>query len=224
LYPVILTSTQPGEPDCGDLFSDGDPTHLAYVVYLPGVSSPSTHTTEIWLECMRRRSRLMLEDDCVLILDVATWHVSADAKAFFAQAALDVRHIPAAAGKWLNPCDQSIHREMRRTFIRLQREQPHTKLRNIIAAFYAVSDSNVEHSWDHTALLKDNYEERLRHIAAEGFRAGCGREEEFERAHLAWSEWVSQHFRSPTDALPSHHPEQLDDCALDGARVVNYGR
>jgi hypothetical protein len=206
------------------MFSDGDPTHLAFVVYRPGVSSASTETTEIWLENMRCSAAAMLEDGCVLVIDVAPWHVSKEAKAIFAQADLTVCAIPAAAGKWLNPCDQSIHREMRRVFVRLQRERPGRKLQNIISAYYAVSDKVVEHSWDHTGLLKDDYEERLRHTATEGFRPGLGREQEFERAHLAWSGWVSQHLRSPADALSTHQPEQLDDCSLDGTHVINYGR
>jgi len=173
---------------------------------------------------MRRPGWLMIEDGCTLVMDKAPWHNSAEATAIFDQAELSVALLPAATGKWLNPCDQANPPRDARTFVRLQRERPHDKVRNIIAAYYALSEATVRGAWQHSALLEADYEERLRQASAEGFRPGAGREQEFEAAHQAWAEWISENLRSPTGALPSCQPTQLEGGALGGDAWNVYGR
>lgn len=220
---MIFTSVQPGAADADGMHRGRNPINRAHVVYIKDVQQASTDTTEKWLENMCKRGMNYLPEDSTLVCDVAPWHVSKEAQAIFNQRELNIVYLPAGTGKWLNPCDQSIHREIRREFDRLMLERPNEKLLNVIDAYYSVRDDVVRNSWRHTGLLEEDYETRLRHAAAEGFRPGAGRDEMYSRASESWDGWKSENLRHD---LPVEHGLRADvghDCALDGRRHTYHG-
>ena len=140
LPPVIFVGKQPPAGDDGEWHLSSDGLNYAYVIYIEGLTQASTRTTEVYLETIFNRWENGPVDGSVFIMDVAPWHVSAEARALWDDYGLVPKFLPATTGKWLNPCDQSIHREMRRTFSKLQQRRPKNKLKNIIDAYYAVTD------------------------------------------------------------------------------------
>lgn len=136
---VIFTGKAVCAADAHPFHTDGNPEHKAYVVRLPDIKQSSTETTEIWLEHMCTQVAEYLPRDSSVLMDVATWHVSEKMQAIWHLRGINTFFLPAASGRWLNPCDQSIHREMRRAFVQLQQRNPKNKLNNIISAYYAVT-------------------------------------------------------------------------------------
>jgi hypothetical protein len=128
--PVIFVKERPPDPDLVDgCYSDGNPDHFAYVVWVKKSAAPSTAQLERWLECMEDKDYNCLLGVNHLLCDSASWHTAAEAQRIFKQHDIIAHTIPAAAGKWINPCDQAPHREMRRVFNHLQQQQPGNKIR-----------------------------------------------------------------------------------------------
>jgi len=228
LVLVIFTGQQP--PPCDDnrdgrgWYLSSDRQNHAYVHYIEGLSQSSTRTTEIYLETLQNnRFEQALPRDASFVLDRAPWHISAEAAALWNQYHFNVFVLPPTTGKWLNPNDQAIHREIRRQFNRLQLINPRHKVRNIIDAYYAVSEETVRASWRHTYLLRSGYEEHLRKEAARGFRAGVGCEDHFEAANEAWEQWFRASVRRPRDVLSAFNRATVPGSALDGQYWIRYG-
>lgn len=224
LPPVIFTGAEPPPPDDDPWYYASDGRSYAYVHYIPGLTQASTHTTEIYLETIFGRWENEPEEDAVWIVDSAPWHKSREAVELWGDHGLDVRFLPATTGKWLNPNDQAIHREMRRTFNRLQRADSSIKTRNIIDSYYAVAEDVVKNSYRHTHILLNDYEEHLRNEAARGFRAGSSREVEYEEARQLYEKWFKMTVRRPSDLLRPNRPASLGTSGLDGVRWTRYGK
>jgi hypothetical protein len=224
LPPVIFVGKQPPAGDDGEWHLSSDGLNYAYVIYIEGLTQASTRTTEVYLETIFNRWENGPVDGSVFIMDVAPWHVSAEARALWDDYGLVPKFLPATTGKWLNPCDQSIHREMRRTFSKLQQRRPKNKLKNIIDAYYAVTDKIAMSSFKHTHLLAGDHVEHLRNEAARGFRAGPKNAEELERARLIYEKWVKKTVRRPQDVFRPFTPEALEGDSLDGVHWAQYGR
>lgn len=224
LPPVIFTGVKPPPGDDGEWYLTSDKKNYGYVVYIEGLASASTRTTEIYLETIFNKWERPPEEDSCFVMDVAPWHVSAEARALWDQYSLHVYFLPATTGKWLNPNDQAIHAVMRGTFNRLQRQSPANKIRNILDAYYSVKDETVTRSWRHTCLLKGDYEEHLRAEACRGFRAGVGWEAHYERGYQEFTDWAKKSVRAPSDTLPGYSPPtSLGESNLDGKRWSAYG-
>lgn len=223
LPPFIITSAAVPVANMGQFHTDGNPLHKAYVVYLPGTSQASGNTTEMWLEHVCRAAENYLPADSSIVMDVASWHVSKKMLEVWNQRNLNAFFLPAASGRWINPCDQSIHREMRRTFTRLQQHNPKNKLQNVITAYYSVTDSHVLHSWDHTRLLKGDYEAHLAQVASEGYRPTEDRKDFFEAAVEKFDVWAGENVRRADDVLPGVAPVSTSDDKMDGRHWMMFG-
>lgn len=222
--PVIFTSDDPGPCAADGMFGGRNPANRAYVVYVDGVRQASTVTTDVWLQTMCRRHANYLPPDSTLVLDVAPWHVSKEMTEIFNQRCINTVLLPAATGKWLNPNDQAIHREMRRTYAELVARHPREKLLNVIDAYYSVKDGAVLGSWQRTGLLEDDFEARLLRAATEGYRAAPDQSDFFERCNRSWGNWKITNFRRPADALPGAAPMPLSGDGLDGDYHTRFGR
>ncbi len=176
----------------------------AFVHYRAAPLAPNYETTITWLHDMRDESNVQLENGCVLLLDHAGWHKKAEVQQEFEDAEIQVLLYPKRAGKWLDPQDQAFHREMRRAYVKLLTSRDGSKVGKIVEAYYAVSDQAVEGSWAHTGMLRDNYEQVLTAVAAEGFRAGKGKEDLFSRGTAAWEAWILKNFGARGKTLPDH--------------------
>lgn len=224
LPPVIFTSDDV-PPSGGDgMYQGRDPANRAHVVHVDGVRQASTVTTEVWLQTMCRCHANYLPADSTLVLDVASWHVSKEMTEIFNQRCINTVLLPAATGKWLNPNDQAIHREMRRKYAELTAKHPREKLLNVIDAYYSVKDSAVLGSWQRTGLLEEDFEARLLHAATEGYRAAADQSDFYESCNRSWENWKISNFRHPEDALPGSVPLPLPGGALDGKHHTRYGR
>jgi hypothetical protein len=125
----IVTGKKVSAAHTDGFHTDGNPDHRAYVVYRPNIKQSSGELTEIWLEHMCKRTENYLPADSSIVMDVATWHVSKEMIEVWNQRRINTFFLPAASGRWLNPCEQSMHREMRRAFTQLQQHNPRDKLK-----------------------------------------------------------------------------------------------
>jgi hypothetical protein len=193
--PVIFVKEQPPPPDLADgCYSDGDPEHFAYVQFVPSGAAPSNKQLERWLECMEHPMYNNLLGRNHVICDSASYHTNNEGRAIFAQHQITPYIIPAAAGKWVNPCDQAPHREMRRVFNRLQQQQPGNKIANIISAYYAVDERTIVNAFESCCLLKGNASKTIVAKASEGYTATASRRRQFAAYEQKYAEWCASHF------------------------------
>ena len=154
LPPVIFTSDYlPDFDDPKSRYTDKD-GNAAYLHYIPNISSPNSQTTIMWLHDMRDERAPMLENGCTLLLDQAGWHKKEEVMQEFEDAEIEVILLPAKTGKWLDPQDQSFHRELRRKFVALMAQRGGLKLDKILQAYWTMHDKVVTSSWRQTGLLK----------------------------------------------------------------------
>ncbi len=160
----------------------------AYLHHKSKMKSASARTTEAWFHDMREATTADIEDHCILLLDNAKWHKSAAFADECDEANVQVIFYLPTAGVWLDPLDQEFHHALRRGFKKLQADNSASKIENIVRAYYEISEDQIKGSWAHTSMLLDNYEEHLTLMANEGFNAGPGRREMYERSEQAWQD------------------------------------
>jgi hypothetical protein len=203
--PVLFTNKPLPDQGSSSILRLGQSDQFAFVHYLPKSKSASTKHTEIWLEDMNSDDANMLQGRHHLLLDKAKWHTSAEARKLFGQYDITTHYIPAATGRWLDPCDQAIHRELRRSFRKRQRVRRSDKLQNIVRAYYDISEKTVLGSWRRTALLEGDAKAHLTKVSTEGYRAPKGREAQFQLYSKKFDLWANSSLgsRDVADADPS---------------------
>lgn len=206
-------------------YTDGNRTHYAYVHWQASASCDTRQLVQ-WLADMRAGKWCdFLSGEVELILDKAPWHTSHLAQRLFEEkenANLHPHYIPTAGGRWINPCDQTIHHDLRQAYRRLQLERPGRSLQNLISAFYSITESSIHGSWKATCLLEGNLKRMLLRRAAEGYQAPVGRAQLFESYLKKFMEWGGLRYRKLTDALPDHRPLDTDGTQLDGRYHRTY--
>ena len=224
LPPVIFTSDYlPDFDDPKSRYTDKD-GNAAYLHYIPNISSPNSQTTIMWLHDMRDERAPMLENGCTLLLDQAGWHKKEEVMQEFEDAEIEVVLLPAKTGKWLDPQDQSFHRELRRKFVALMAQRRGLKLDKILQAYWTMHDKVVTSSWRQTGLLKKHYEEHLRKVAAQGYRAGKGWEKYFSDSRAAFKSWTLKNFGARGRELPGFRVPHAEVSPLDGAARRGWKR
>jgi hypothetical protein len=215
--PVLFTNKPLPNQGSSNILRLKDPDQFAFVHYLPDNKCASTKHTEIWLEDMNSADANMMQGHHHLLLDKAKWHTSAEARNLFAQYDVTTQFIPAAPGRWLDPCEQAIHRELRRRYNQLQQVRRSDKLRNIVQAYYDLSEKNVLGSWRHTALLEGDATAQLTKVSQAGYRAPKHRGEQFDRYSKKFDLWANASLgsRSVADAEP--RDVRVVKRGLDGA-------
>lgn len=197
--------------------------HHAILIHLAGLGAPSSESTLLWLKRVTRLRAHYFEDNPHIILDSLRGHFTAEMEEAWQNVNATTHRLPAALGRWLDPCDQSINREMRREFIRLQTRDRKCKLDNIIDAYYSIKDETVKNAFIKCGYLGRDAEEVIRTAESEGYRATRGRSADMARYKTAFIEWASRSTRDQRDVLPrSAPPEQLES-TLDGAQWARYG-
>lgn len=197
--------------------------HHAILIHLPGLGAPSSESTRLWLKKITRVQDHYFEDNPHIILDSLKGHFTETMEEAWQNVNATTHRLPATLGRWLDPCDQSINREMRREFIRLQMHDRKCKLDNIIDAYYSIKDETVKNAFIKCGYLGRNPVEVIRTAESEGYRPTKGRSDEMARYKTAFIKWASRSTRDPGDTLPrSAPPEQLES-ALDGEKWVKYG-
>lgn len=228
--PVIFTSRPPRDPDLPPWWHDGDPEHAAYVVYMPGVSCANTRCTVEWVQLMESprgpAEWNFLAEPTELIIDRAPWHLTQDVTDVFHDKDIRSHLIPAAGGRWLNPCDQAINREFRREFVRLQQERgSHHKLSNIIEAYYSITEETVLGAWRHTGITTtEDATVVITRRSEEGYAAPKTRKESFAKYRRAWDGWASAHLRGRDDLRPgAAGPAMLHRSDDSGSYWTSWG-
>jgi hypothetical protein len=196
---------------------------FAFVHYMPDGSAPSRKLTAIWLEDMNSSDAAMVEGRHHLVLDKATWHTSAKIVQLFDSYDITPHFIPAGTGKWLNPLDQSIHREIRRRFITLQQVRRSNRIDNLIRAYYSVSKAVVDGSWRHTALLEGDISAHLTKVATEGYHAPSGQEQRFSLYTDKFNVWANSDLSARRLAAVQPYEIHANKRRLDGAYWSSNG-
>jgi hypothetical protein len=151
-----------------------------------------------------------LADSPVVILDSLRGHFAEDSALEWEQLGATLYRLPAASGKSLNPCDQAINREMRRTFLQLQQLNRRDKLNNIISAYYSVTEETIVASFDRCGLFKGDPEDIISAQASQGFHSTPARRVDCSRYEKAFTDWMRYSVRNPADVLPrSKKPRAL---------------
>ena len=174
----------------------------AYVVWIPGLGAPSTDSTVAWLEHMTSPAHNYFEDKPHVILDSLKGHFAENTQIVWDDIEATLYRLPAGSGKWLNPVDQSINREIRRTFIQLQQTNRRDKLANIIEAYYSVRDESVKASFHRCGIFEGDPEDIVSQQASQGFSPTSARKEACERYEAAFTHWIQTSVRASSDVLP----------------------
>ncbi len=223
LPPVIFVShTHKRSTDLEGLFKDKN-GNIAYVIYMPDLHAPSTDSTVAWLETMTKPNRNYLSDSPTVVLDSLRGHFAEKAITMWDSIGATLYRLPGGSGKWLNPCDQAINREMRRTFLRLQQHNRANKLCNIIEAYYSVNGSTIVESFARCGLFEGDPEEIVSSQASQGFHPPVQRKDDCERYTSALNEWFKHSVRSAADVLPRSKEPSTHDSTLDGTYWTRYG-
>lgn len=230
LPPVIITgSDKKSDLSTGRNFKCWTSEHnkylnkYAYVYYVPDMKQLSSKEMEMYLEAMSEEWKLKEGGKPCLLLDVAPWHTSRAARDLWSDYRIDPAFLPATTGKWLNPNDQAIHREMRRSYNGSQLSQPRDKLKNIIDAYYGLSEETVLNSFKHTRILEGDYGGYLRAQSEKGFHATAQREGELQKASEDYKVWAKTEMRNPA-CVPGPKPPAQLETQLDGVYWNTWGR
>lgn len=216
LPPVIFTTRETEastEPD--GLFRD-EKGNEAYVVYIPGLGGPSERSTAVWLEKMTTRRANYFGDHPHIILDSLHGHFTEQMLGDWENVGATLYRLPAASGKWLNPCDQSINREMRREFTRLQQLDRRDKIRNIIRAYYSIKEETIVKSFNKCGVFEGDPDDIITAQASQGYRAKGSRDVQLQGYRVAFLDWAQLNTRDPADMLPRAAPPGALDEGLDG--------
>lgn len=223
LPPVIFTTRETEastEPDGRFRDENGNP---AYVVYIPGFAGPSEASTAAWLEKMTDRHENYFDDKPHIILDSLKGHFTEVMRGDWENIKATLHRLPAASGKWLNPCDQSINREMRREFLRLQQLNRRDKIRNIIRAYYSIKEETIRKSFTRCGVFDGDPDDIISAQACQGYQAKGHREELLQGYRVAFLDWAQLNTRELADMLPRTPPPSALDKGLDGEYWNAYG-
>lgn len=190
---------------------------------MPNLGAPSTKSTTAWLEQLTSNNGNYFTDEPLVILDALPAHFAPIAKSMWGDIKATLYRLPAASGKWLNPCDQAINREMRRTFLKLQRLDRSKKLENIIAAYYSISEEVIKHSFQRCGIFTGDPEEIISAQASQGFHATLDRKEKVEEYKSAFCDFLETSVRSSADLLPRSRATAALDTTMDGCYWTTYG-
>jgi hypothetical protein len=175
------------------LFRD-EKGNVAYVVYIPGLGGPSEKSTAVWLEKMTARDTNYFTDEPHIILDSLHGHFTKVMLGDWENVGATLHRLPAASGKWLNPCDQSINREMRREFTRLQQLDRRDKIRNIIRAYYSIKDETIIKSFNKCGVFDGDPDDIISAQACQGYRAKGSRDKQLQGYRVAFLDWASSKY------------------------------
>ncbi len=201
----------------------GRPTDLRTSSTSPIWVCQSTASTVAWLETMTSKDSNYFTDAPLVLLDSLPGHFAADAMTQWTSISATLYRLPAASGKWLNPCDQAINREMRRTFLKLQRLDRSKKLENIINAYYSIGQDVITHSFDRCGLFSGDPEDIITEQASQGFHATLDRKETVLEYKKAFSTFLADSVRSSQDLLPRSCMTASIDSSFDGEYWNKYG-
>lgn len=197
---------------------------------MDGISCANSRCTVEWVQLMEgprgKAEWNFLVEDTELILDRAPWHLTKDVTDIFEDKGITPHYIPAAGGRWLNPVDQSINREFRREFVRLQHERGNEhKLSNIIRAYYSISDDTVRSSFHHTGLItQEDPELLLQRRSEEGYAAPRARKDKFDVMKEAFMKWANECLRSLRTLHPSTAaPQMMEQTDTTGNYWTTWG-
>ena len=167
----------------------------------------------------------LLEAGDHLICDSASWHTSADVRLVLDDYDVKPHIIPGALGKWLNACDQAINREFRRNFLKLKEDRTHhSKIRNIIAAYYGIKETTILNSIRHTGVTRRvSPQDILQARVEEGYCAPKERAADFDRYKVAYINWCMQMRIADKDVLPENKPKILHSTPTVGRYWREWG-
>lgn len=223
LPPVIFTSSEKVIAHDKRMYNPGSLERPAFVVHIPNLGAPSSDSTVAWVEKMTGKDANYLDDDSLLILDSLPGHFSENSKNAFDDIDATLYRLPAASGKWLNPCDQAINREMRRMFLKLQRQNRNRKVENIIEAYYSIKSETIIASFDRCGLFAGDPEDIISRQADQGFHPTLSRKEAVDEYNKEFCAWMHQHVRHISDVLPRSRNTTELDSTLDGKQWKTYG-
>ena len=223
LPPVIFTSCEKVKSTQHHLYNPGPPSRPAFVIYIPDLGGPSAASTVAWLEKMTSKDSNYVADSPLVLLDSLPGHFAENAQMMWDSISATLYRLPAASGKWLNPCDQAINREMRRTFLKLQRLDRSKKLENISEAYYSIREDVITHSFDRCGLFCGDPEDVITQQASQGFHATLDRKETVAEYKIAFSTFLASSVRSSQDLLPRSRKTTSMDSSIDGDYWATYG-
>lgn len=212
----------PEPPKHGSRYTTSD-NLKAILLHIPGLGGPSEASTLQWIKAVTSETEDYFDDNPHIILDALHGHFTDAAHEAWSNIGATTHKLPATLGRWLNPCDQGINREMRREFLRLQMQNRNTKLDNIVHAYYSITESTVVNSFKKCGLFGGDPEEVIQNVAAEGYRATGDRRELLESCESAFAEWAATCSRRRADVLPRTQLPAALDSALDGRRWTTWG-
>jgi hypothetical protein len=223
LPPVIFTSSKEVK---SSQYANCNQTNLeypAYVIYIPNIGAPSTRSTTAWIELVSQTGSNFLGDKPYVILDSLQGHFAEQADVLWAKLGIKLFRLPGGSGKWLNPCDQAINCEMRRTFNRLQQANRKHKIENIVTAYYSIKESTIINSFHRCGLFEGDPEDIVSAQASQGFHATPPHKEAVEKYNTSFLQWKQSFVHNSSDLLPhSRQTLSLPSC-LDGACWAIYG-
>jgi hypothetical protein len=212
LPPVIFV---PSKPKDGQRYITAD-NKEAMLLHIEGLGAPSSASTLAWLNAVTRRGADYFEDSPHIILDSLRGHFAPTVEEKWENIKATTHRLPATLGRWLNPCDQSINREMRREFTRLQMDNRNAKLDNIVRAYYSVKESTVINSFKKCGLFGGKPEDVIDEVAREGYSTAGARHETLEACRVAFTKWATSSVRRPSDLLPRSTFPAAAESGLDG--------
>lgn len=230
LPPVIFTKDDPGPPQLRDAqgrtyFTDGNPRHFAFVHQVRKCAPSHTQTAQ-WVFDMTNPDYDYLAGSTHIFLDKAPFHTDHASSELWttlsSKYGTEFHFIPSAGGKWLNPCDQAIHHELRCNLRRWTLLRPQDALRNVISSYYDISEQCVRGAWRHTRLLAGEYCKHLTRRESEGYHSSRQFAALHELFQNAWDVWSKMNLRLSRSLLPEQKPLQLPCSTLDGYKWTSW--
>ncbi len=150
------------------------------------IKGPSTKSTSAWVDKMKD----YLEPGTILIVDNLGGHHSTEVKTGLEEIGVSPEYMPSSAGKYLNPCDNSLHSILRRNYLKKQK-QPHVvKMQSIVDAYYEIDSKSIVNCFEFTGITSSmkpkNIVERLTN---DGYRYSGEKGEHFEKMKAAFLAW-----------------------------------
>lgn len=185
LTPVLITSDQRDTEESGDEMR---------ILYFKDRKGPGTDTTKAWFDIVKEE----MGDRCLLLCDNLRSYFNRDFQDDLKLHNAELKPLPAAAGAWMNPCDNAFNHELKQHYRKCSRGSHAEMVAAIRESFHAIPDAHVVSYFRHCGIIGDEDPKKVAaRLCAEGYWRTEENQEKvriYSQAYNKWhSDWLRRH-------------------------------
>jgi hypothetical protein len=213
MLPPVLITTDPDVPE------DIDADLEAFVVYMPGLTKPSSETSLIYLDKVRD----YFEGEEHIIVDRGTEFQNARVKEQLADLRVVQHTLPTGAGAFFNPNDNSYFSQVEGWYKRQVKSTHAEAIKLLIEASRRPTEDHIRNYFEHCLLTGPM--PSMNHISkniSQGWIYDDRLRLQYQPYELEYRRWLFNSRALSSDVRRQQRPVTLGDNNLDGAHWNTY--